>query len=64
MVNTVVVFMHRLVKVQLQFLAKYLPLVVLKPGTPRFGSRYLMLKRYLEVEDSLRLFMVLDDWES
>ena len=64
MVNTVVVFMHRPTKVRRLFQAKYSTLEVLKPGATRFGSQYLMLKRYLEIEDNLRSFMVSDDWES
>ena len=64
MVNSIVVFMHRPTKVRRLFQAKYSSLEVLKPGATRFGSQYLMLKRYLEVQDNLRSFMVSDDWES
>ena len=60
MVNTIVVFMQ----VRRLFLAKSSTFEVLKPGASRFGSPYLMLKRYLEVEDNLRSFLVSNNLES
>ena len=64
MVNTVVVFLHRPTKIRRMWILKYSKLEALKPGATRFGSQYIMLKRYLEIENNLRQFMVSDDWDS
>ena len=62
MVNTIVVFLHRPTRIRRTWMVKYSKLEALKPGATRFGSQYIMLKRYLEIEDNLRQFMVSDDW--
>ena len=64
MVNTVVVFLHCQTRIRRMWILKCSKLEALKPGATRFGSQYIMLKRYLEIENDLRQFTVSDDWDS
>ena len=63
MVNTIVVFLHRPKKIRHSWITKFNKLEALKPDATQFGSQYIMLRRYVDINNNLRQFFVSNDWE-